>query len=54
MVVRYAQFVDKVILDGRIRPVAYSLDNTVVTTFIPHFWEYAGNFSFFFTSSLNN
>eukprot|EP00026_Physarum_polycephalum_P009764 Phypoly_transcript_09899.p1 GENE.Phypoly_transcript_09899~~Phypoly_transcript_09899.p1 ORF type:complete len:181 (+),score=25.46 Phypoly_transcript_09899:682-1224(+) len=38
----YGQFLDKGVLDDRVRTVQYSLsaDKTTVTATVPHFWDY--------------
>lgn len=44
----YGQFLDTAILDGRNRAITYeasSAESYIVTAILPHFWDYAGIFT---------
>jgi hypothetical protein len=42
---RYGNFTDKAILDGRVRTITYTSNDTSVTAIVPHFWDSACMFS---------
>lgn len=40
---RYGQFLDYAVVDGRNRLITFNLNSEkLVTTTLPHFWDYAG------------
>ena len=58
---RYVQFLEKAIIDGRIRRIEFKLDDHdySVSAIIPHFWNQIGtlplfSLSFFFLLSLSS
>ena len=40
---RYGQFSDKAVVDGRVRKITYKSDVDTVTAVLPHFWDFARN-----------
>jgi hypothetical protein len=44
----YGKFINKAVVDGRVRNITFVRNDTSVAAVLPHFWDFSGNFIYLF------